>query len=59
MRALYKSALLVGGLLLGSMAFAQKTQLLVYTALEVDQLKAYQEGFRDRKSTRLNSSHSS
>ncbi len=45
MRALYKSALLIGGLLLGSMALAQKTQLLVYTALEVDQLKAYQEGF--------------
>jgi hypothetical protein len=26
-------------------ASAQKTQLLVYTALETDQLKAYQEGF--------------
>ena len=26
-------------------ALAQKTQLLVYTALETDQLKAYQEGF--------------
>ena len=26
-------------------AAAQKTQLLVYTALETDQLKAYQEGF--------------
>ena len=26
-------------------AWAQKTQLLVYTALETDQLKAYQEGF--------------
>jgi iron(III) transport system substrate-binding protein len=26
-------------------AFAQKTQLLVYTALETDQIKAYQEGF--------------
>ena len=26
-------------------AFAQKTTLLVYTALETDQLKAYQEGF--------------
>jgi iron(III) transport system substrate-binding protein len=26
-------------------AFAQKTQLTVYTALETDQLKAYQEGF--------------
>ena len=28
-----------------SLAAAQKTQLLVYTALETDQLKAYQEGF--------------
>jgi iron(III) transport system substrate-binding protein len=27
-------------------AIAQKTQLLVYTALETDQLKAYEEGFR-------------
>ncbi|MBA3506647.1 MAG: putative 2-aminoethylphosphonate ABC transporter substrate-binding protein, partial [Betaproteobacteria bacterium] len=27
-------------------ALAQKTQLLVYTALETDQLKAYEEGFR-------------
>ena len=26
-------------------AFAQKTQLTVYTALETDQLKAYKEGF--------------
>ena len=26
-------------------ALAQKTQLLVYTALEIDQLKAYREGF--------------
>jgi iron(III) transport system substrate-binding protein len=32
-------ALVAGG------AAAQKTQLLVYTALETDQLKAYQEGF--------------
>lgn len=31
--------------LAGSAALAQKTQLLVYTALETDQLKAYQEGF--------------
>ena len=30
---------------LASSAFAQKTTLLVYTALETDQLKAYQEGF--------------
>lgn len=28
-----------------SVSFAQKAQLLVYTALETDQLKAYQEGF--------------
>ncbi len=28
-----------------SASLAQKTQLLVYTALETDQLKAYQEGF--------------
>ena len=26
-------------------AFAQKTQLTVYTALETDQLKAYEAGF--------------
>jgi len=30
---------------LAAPALAQKTQLLVYTALETDQLKAYQEGF--------------
>ena len=38
----------VAGLVLGlaaASALAQKTQLLVYTALETDQLKAYQEGF--------------
>ncbi len=40
-------ALLAAGamLALGSAAMAQKTTLLVYTALETDQLKAYQEGF--------------
>ncbi|MCW5632599.1 MAG: putative 2-aminoethylphosphonate ABC transporter substrate-binding protein [Rubrivivax sp.] len=32
-------------LALAGAAFAQKTTLLVYTALETDQLKAYQEGF--------------
>ena len=38
--------LAAGALLaLSSAAFAQKTTLLVYTALETDQLKAYQEGF--------------
>ena len=31
--------------LAGAGASAQKTQLLVYTALETDQIKAYQEGF--------------
>ncbi|MEJ6021427.1 putative 2-aminoethylphosphonate ABC transporter substrate-binding protein [Ramlibacter sp. PS4R-6] len=31
---------------LSGAAFAQKAQLLVYTALETDQLKAYEEGFR-------------
>jgi iron(III) transport system substrate-binding protein len=34
-----------GAALLAGPALAQKTQLLVYTALETDQLKAYQEGF--------------
>src|SRR4029079_8646735 len=38
----------VGALVLaaaGGTAFAQKTQLLVYTALETDQLKAYADSF--------------
>lgn len=33
------------GLLVAGPVAAQKTQLLVYTALETDQIKAYQEGF--------------
>lgn len=33
------------GLVFAASAFAQKTQLTVYTALETDQLKAYQESF--------------
>ena len=33
------------GLAFASTALAQKTQLIVYTALETDQLKAYQEAF--------------
>ncbi|MBL8317166.1 MAG: putative 2-aminoethylphosphonate ABC transporter substrate-binding protein [Burkholderiaceae bacterium] len=42
--------LLLSSIALATLAFAgsvlaQKTQLLVYTALETDQLKAYQEGF--------------
>lgn len=32
-------------LAMAAVASAQKTQLLVYTALETDQIKAYQEGF--------------
>jgi iron(III) transport system substrate-binding protein len=36
---------LSGLLVAAGPALAQKTQLLVYTALETDQLKAYQEGF--------------
>src|SRR6185369_17043809 len=37
--------LLAGIALFALSASAQKTQLLVYTALETDQIKAYQEGF--------------
>ena len=33
------------GLAAAGAAWAQKTQLLVYTALETDQLKAYEQGF--------------
>lgn len=42
----YKKLITLAALLaIASAAQAQKTQLLVYTALETDQLKAYQEGF--------------
>lgn len=40
-----KSLVVTGLLAVAATAFAQKTQLLVYTALETDQVKAYQEGF--------------
>ncbi len=40
-----KTLALAASLVLSAGASAQKTQLLVYTALETDQLKAYQEGF--------------
>lgn len=40
-----KSLVLTGLLAIAAAASAQKTQLLVYTALETDQIKAYQEGF--------------
>ena len=41
----FKSVLLAGLALCAAGAFAQKTQLLVYTALETDQIKAYADGF--------------
>ena len=44
-RTLLKSALVAALLALAGVASAQKTQLLVYTALETDQIKAYQEAF--------------
>src|SRR6202165_6135096 len=40
---------IVGGIALASIAgpaLAQKTELLVYTALETDQIKAYEEAFK-------------
>ena len=40
-----KSLALTGLLVFAAAASAQKTSLLVYTALETDQIKAYQEGF--------------
>jgi iron(III) transport system substrate-binding protein len=40
-----KTLALAGLLAFAASASAQKTQLLVYTALETDQIKAYQEGF--------------
>ena len=43
--SLFRWSALAGLTLVATLAFAQKTQLLVYTALETDQLKAYQEGF--------------
>ena len=43
--SLFRWSAFAGLTLSTSFAFAQKAQLLVYTALETDQLKAYQEGF--------------
>ena len=45
MRRLKTITTMALGLLFAATSWAQKSQLLVYTALEVDQLKAYQEGF--------------
>ena len=44
-KSLVKAVSMAGLLALSTLACAQKTQLLVYTALETDQIKAYQEGF--------------
>ncbi len=43
--SVFKSLAVTGLVAFAAAASAQKTQLLVYTALETDQLKAYQEGF--------------
>ncbi len=43
--SVFKSLAVTGLVAFAAAAAAQKTQLLVYTALETDQLKAYQEGF--------------
>ena len=43
--SLFRCSALAAITLVSSVVLAQKTQLLVYTALETDQLKAYQEGF--------------
>lgn len=45
LKTLAKALAFTGLLAVAASASAQKTQLLVYTALETDQLKAYQEGF--------------
>ena len=44
-RFVLKTLFVAGLAACAGLAFAQKTQLLVYTALETDQIKAYQEGF--------------
>ena len=44
-RGSLKAALVAACLVVSGGAFAQKTQLTVYTALETDQIKAYENGF--------------
>ena len=44
-KSLAQTLSIAGLLAFSTLASAQKAQLLVYTALETDQLKAYQEGF--------------
>ena len=43
--AFLKSLVAVSVTAFAAGAYAQKAQLLVYTALETDQIKAYEEGF--------------
>src|SRR6202171_287168 len=45
MKRFLAAAALLGSAALATVAWAQKTELLVYTALETDQLKAYSESF--------------
>ena len=45
MKAVIQTACAALALSFACAAYAQKTQLLVYTALETDQLKAYEQGF--------------
>ncbi|MES2978054.1 MAG: putative 2-aminoethylphosphonate ABC transporter substrate-binding protein [Pseudomonadota bacterium] len=45
LKTLSRTFVAIGLLAIGASAFAQKIQLLVYTALETDQLKAYEQGF--------------
>src|SRR5437867_6646742 len=45
LKSLAKALAAAGLLAVAASASAQKTTLTVYTALETDQLKAYQEGF--------------
>ncbi|MFO1341923.1 MAG: putative 2-aminoethylphosphonate ABC transporter substrate-binding protein [Burkholderiales bacterium] len=42
---LFRLGALAGAVLFASLGYAQKTSLTVYTALETDQLKAYEQGF--------------
>ena len=44
-KSLAQALSMAGLLVFATLASAQKAQLLVYTALETDQIKAYQEGF--------------
>ena len=45
-RPFHRLAAAMAGLAVAASAYAQKTELLVYTALETDQLKAYTESFQ-------------